>query len=69
MFIRHNVKAAGKTKKIECKVPRFSQHGSTLATSSSNTLIKKETKFSSYTRKLKWDRVQSHIYEEGLPDV
>jgi hypothetical protein len=25
------------------------------------TLIKKNTKFSSYIRKLRWDRVQSHI--------
>ncbi len=32
------------------------------------TLIKKKRKFSSYIRKLKWDRLQSHIqYEEGLP--
>jgi hypothetical protein len=26
-----------------------------------STLIKKKTKFSSYIRKFRWDRVQSHI--------
>jgi len=45
-----------------------------------HTLIKKETKFSTYTREFRWerlqsyirgrastwDRLQSHIYEEGL---
>ncbi len=32
-------------------------------------LIKKKTKFSSYIRKFRWDRVQNHIqYEEGLPN-
>ena len=28
-------------------------------------LIKKETKFSSYIRKFRWDRVQSHIWRRG----
>jgi hypothetical protein len=31
------------------------------------TLIKKKTKFSSYIRKFRGERLQSHIYEEGLP--
>jgi hypothetical protein len=33
-----------------------------------NTLIKKKTKFSSYMRKFRWDRVKSH-YEQGLPII
>ncbi len=32
------------------------------------TLIKKETKFSSYMRKFKWDLCKV-IYEEGLPNI
>jgi hypothetical protein len=35
----------------------------------SATLIKKKTKFSSYIRKFGWDRLKSHIYEEGLPFI
>jgi hypothetical protein len=31
--------------------------------------IKKETKFSSYIRKFRWDWVQKVIYEEGLPNM
>ncbi len=31
---------------------------------------KKKTKFSSYIRKFRWDRLQRHIqYEEGLPNM
>jgi hypothetical protein len=30
---------------------------------------KKKTKFSSYLRKFRWDRLKSHIYEEGLSSV
>ncbi len=36
---------------------------------SKNAVIKKKTKFVSYIRKFRWERLQSHIYEEGLPNV
>jgi hypothetical protein len=29
-------------------------------------LIKKKTKFSSYIRKFRWDRVQNHIFGRGF---
>jgi hypothetical protein len=31
--------------------------------------VKKERKLSSYIRKFRRDLVQSHIYEEGLPNI
>ncbi len=33
------------------------------------TLIQKKRKFSSYIRKFRVERLQSHIYEEGLPNT
>jgi hypothetical protein len=33
------------------------------------TLIEKKRKFSSYIRKFRAEQLQSHTYEEGLPNI
>jgi hypothetical protein len=37
--------------------------------SSMSALIKKKRKFSQIIRKFRWEQLQSHIYEEGLPNI